>query len=265
MPGGGRSLSGMVEYFVKDHFNLSEADRENDKYVRFVQVTKEEVFGQGVLDVGKAVRGPARLDVNRMSLNSIRSYAEFGDFEYAFETFDTQAHMAVFSNDISERLWDDKYHHEEYREGLTNTELRMITCLSDKRSGMIKSGLGSLALAGTNTYSAPTIVEEGTLIISPRSDGTAGVLVDSSVLVQKNGILLGTRTVINKVITNGVFLPGTDEAPFTAGDYEQGTSGDLIFIVNLQGEHNQLKILNTAKLEGTLSRLGKRVLQQRIL
>lgn len=250
---GNRSLQEMVEYFVKDHFNLSETDRENDKYVRFIQVTKEEIFGQGVLDVGKAVRGPARLDVNRMSHNSIRSYAEFGDVKYAFETFDTQGHMAVFSNDISERLWDDKYHHEEYREGLTNTEHRMVTGLSDKKPGMIKSGLGSLALTGTNTYSAPTVVEKGTLIISPRSDGTGGILVNSSVLVQKEGILLGTGTVINKVINNGVFFPGTDEAPFTVGDYEQGNSGDLVFIVDLQGAHNQLKILNTAKLEGTLS------------
>lgn len=251
---GFRSLNSLIEYFVKDHFKLPEADRENDKYVRLVKVSKEEVFGQGVLDVGKAVRGPARLDVNRMSPSAVKAYAEFGGTSYVFESFDTQGHMAVFSNDISQRLWDDKYHHEEYREGETR-RMRSLAAsgLVDKKPGLIKTGSGMLALLGTNTYSAPTVVEGGSLMIRPRPDGTGGVLVNSSVLVQKDGALLGTGTVINKVINNGVFLPGTDEAPFTVGDYEQGSSGDLLFIVDQQGAHNQLKVLNSAKAEGTLS------------
>ena len=53
------------------------------------------MFGQGVLDAGKAVRGPARLDVNRMSPSSVKAYDEFGGSEYVFESFDTQGHMAV--------------------------------------------------------------------------------------------------------------------------------------------------------------------------
>lgn len=249
-----RSLNSLIEYFVKDHFRLPEAEREKDKYVRLVKVTKEEVFGQGVLDVGKAVRGPARLDVNRMSPNSVKAYAEFGGTEYVFESFDTQGRMAVFSNDISERLWDDKYHHEEYREGLTQRMRPLVKSgLADKKPGLIKTGWGMLALMGTNTYSAPTVVEGGSLMISPQADGTGGVLVNSSVLVQKDGGLMGTGTVLNKVINNGIFLPGTDEAPFTVGDYEQGALGDLLFIVDREGAHNQLKVLNSAKVEGTLS------------
>lgn len=254
---GYRSLNSMIEYFVKDHFEKSEAEQEQDKYVRLIRVTKEEVFGQGVLDAGKAVGGPARLDVNRMSSNSVKTYAEFGNTAYAFEVFDTQGHMAVFSNDISERLWDDKYHHEEYRTGLQGisrqTRSSENSILADKKPGLIKTGWGMLALMGTNTYSAPTIVEGGSLMINPRPDGSGGILVNSSVLVQKDGGLLGTGTVINRVINNGVFLPGTDEAPFTVGDYEQGPTGDLLFIVDRYGAHNQLKILNTAKVEGTLS------------
>lgn len=251
---GYRSLNSMIEYFVKDHFKKSEEEREKDKFVRIVQVTKEEVFGQGVLDAGKAVRGPARLDVNRMSPSSVKAYDELGGSEYVFESFDTQGHMAVFSNDISERLWDDKYHHEEYREGISSRMRSLANFgLANKKPGLIKTGWGMLALMGTNTYSAPTVVEGGSLMISPRPDGTGGVLVNSSVLVQKEGGLLGTGTVLNKVINNGTFLPGTDEAPFTVSDYEQGASGDLLFIVDRQGSHNQLKILNSAKAEGTLS------------
>ncbi len=192
-----------------------------------------------------------------MSSNSVKTYAEFGNTAYAFEVFDTQGHMAVFSNAISERLWDDKYHHEEYRTGLQGisrqTRSSENSILADKKPGLIKTGWGMLALMGTNTYSAPTIVEGGSLMINPRPDGSGGILVNSSVLVQKDGGLLGTGTVINRVINNGVFLPGTDEAPFTVGDYEQGPTGDLLFIVDRYGAHNQLKILNTAKVEGTLS------------
>lgn len=146
---------------------------------------------------------------------------------------------------------------EEYRTGLQGisrqTRSSENSILADKKPGLIKTGWGMLALMGTNTYSAPTIVEGGSLMINPRPDGSGGILVNSSVLVQKDGGLLGTGTVINRVINNGVFLPGTDEAPFTVGDYEQGPTGDLLFIVDRYGAHNQLKILNTAKVEGTLS------------
>lgn len=178
---GYRSLNSMIEYFVKDHFKKSEEEREKDKFVRIVQVTKEEVFGQGVLDAGKAVRGPARLDVNRMSPSSVKAYDEFGGSEYVFESFDTQGHMAVFSNDISERLWDDKYHHEEYREGISSRMRSLANFgLANKKPGLIKTGWGMLALMGTNTYSAPTVVEGGSLMISPRR--TAQAVYSSTVL-----------------------------------------------------------------------------------
>src|SRR5699024_4965214 len=77
-------------------------------------------------------------------------------------------------------------------------------------------------------------------------------LVHSSVLVQNEGALLGNGTVNNKVINHGTFIPGDFVAPFTVGHYVQSPSGNLIFFVSNEGEHNSLKVLDEAKLEGKI-------------
>ncbi|WP_346744889.1 S8 family serine peptidase [uncultured Turicimonas sp.] len=242
------SLNTLIDLFVKDHYEKDGTEKFDDKYVRLVKVTKEEVFGQGMLDVGKAVNGIARLDVNRMKAEDIRSYAEFGNEKFAFERFNTQGKTAFFNNDISESLWNDKYHHEEYKEGV----YRAATTFTGLKPGLIKEGSGVLVLTGTNTYSAPTVVEGGVLDISKRADGSGGTLVHSSILVQNEGALLGNGTVNNKVINHGTFIPGDFVAPFTVGHYVQSPSGNLIFFVSNGGEHNSLKVLDEAKLEGKI-------------
>lgn len=243
------SLNTLIEYFVKDHYNKEDGSENlDDKYVRLVKVTKEEIFGQGVVDAGKAVNGIGRLDVNRMDPKEIRSYAVFGNEKFAFERFNTKGQTAFFNNDISERLWNDKYHHDEYKEGI----LRDKTIFTGLKPGLVKEGSGILVLTGTNTYSGPTVVEEGVLDISKRSDGTGGTLVNSSVLVENESALLGNGTVNNTIINNGAFLPGNFDSSFTVGNYVQGSSGNLLIFINDEGKHNSLKVLQEAKIEGNV-------------
>ena len=72
-----------------------------------IKLSKEEVFGQGILDVQKALKGLARLDVNRMNKNSVEN---FEGENQAFYTIDTKGLSGEFSNNIDQRLWEDKWH-----------------------------------------------------------------------------------------------------------------------------------------------------------
>ena len=52
-------------------------------------LAREEVFGQGILDAGKAVRGIARLDANRMTSAQVTEVPQLGTHRRdALETFD---------------------------------------------------------------------------------------------------------------------------------------------------------------------------------
>ncbi len=66
-----------------------------------IKLSKEEVFGQGILDVQKALKGLARLDVNRMNKNSVE---HFEGENQAFYTIDTKGLSGEFSNNIDQRL-----------------------------------------------------------------------------------------------------------------------------------------------------------------
>ncbi len=81
------------------------------KSLRISVLSKEEVFGRGILDVGKAVHGPALLDANRMTSNNVVRVPALNNRVFAIETFDTAGYVAEFSNDIAQRSWIDRYHH----------------------------------------------------------------------------------------------------------------------------------------------------------
>lgn len=149
-----------------------------------IKLSKEEVFGQGILDVQKALKGLARLDVNRMNKNSVE---HFEGENQAFYTIDTKGLSGEFSNNIDQRLWEDKWH----TEGAWNSpkeELKDIT-----KAGLIKLGAGKLTLSGTNTYQGATRVLQGVLELSK-----SGKLVHSNAYAESAGVLLLSGGVIEK-------------------------------------------------------------------
>lgn len=203
-------------------------------------LTKEEVFGQGILDANKALGGLAGLDANRLNLEDIQDFQEIprtqevserevsqqapqtqtlqttpvliqatralntegknnannADSELsqqeqerksliestkqAFYTLDTTtdnpASTFIFSNDISQRTWDNKYHLDDALNSPKET-MQYIT-----KVGLIKKGSGTLVLSGVNTYQGATRVQEGVLEIT-------GKLTESNAYAEGNGIL----------------------------------------------------------------------------
>lgn len=139
-----------------------------------IKLSKEEVFGQGILDVQKALKGLARLDVNRMNKNSVE---HFEGENQAFYTIDTKGLSGEFSNDIDQRLWEDKWH----TDGAWNSPKEELQHI--KKAGLIKTGAGKLTLSGANnTYEGATRVLQGILEVAQNSK-----LSRSNVYAEGNG------------------------------------------------------------------------------
>lgn len=141
--------------------NLSKTNQAHDDAEAIIKLSKEEVFGQGILDVQKALKGLARLDVNRMNKNSVE---HFEGENQAFYTIDTKGLSGEFSNNIDQRLWEDKWHIE----GAWNSPKEELKDI--KKAGLIKTGQGKLTLSGANnTYEGSTRVLQGVLEVAQNS------------------------------------------------------------------------------------------------
>ena len=119
-----------------------------DFTVNVVKLTREEVYGQGYLDAGKAVQGIGAIDAERLDNSSLISDAYSGskDYMYIVDTGEkdknfNQRGYSIWSNDIAEK----------------NT--------NGKKAGIAKSGDVDLILLGNNTYTGHTLVTGGKLQI----------------------------------------------------------------------------------------------------
>ncbi len=116
-------------------------------------LTREEIFGQGLLDVGKAVQGIGAIDVDRLSDDDISSkYSSKSTYLYRVDTGKVADNYnkrtySIWSNDIDEKnVGSDNIH-----------------------AGLLKSGDVDLVLLGDNTgsngYQGATVVTGGKLQI----------------------------------------------------------------------------------------------------
>lgn len=188
-------------------------------YLAVQKITKEELFGQGILDIDKALNGIGILDANRLSDSDVKS--EFGETA-VYYSLDTQNYNAEFNNDISQRKWETNTHNSKADNLPTN--------LNNLNVGLIKTGSGILTLSGTNTYEGTTVINEGGLNL--KRTGNKGGEIAGNVYVN-NGSTLSGNGVIKQNLTNdgSIVRPGNaDLTDLTVdGTYTQkGTNSKLI-------------------------------------
>lgn len=165
----------------------------------------DSTFGYGLLNIAKAINGPARLDwgnttvnVNQVALNS------------------------VWSNDIS------------------------------GSGGLIKQGVGALGLAGANTYTGDTRIEQGTIALRNGASLTSNVTVvpnaggpNASALQ----FLGGNGRVKGNVVNGGsVILRDANTTGTIEGNYTQQSGAQLM--IALGG--SPLNVTGTAALAGNV-------------
>jgi subtilase-type serine protease len=162
----------------------------------------DKVYGWGLLNLGKAVRGPAKFR------------ADLGGFDV-----DTQGYDSTFSNNI------------------------------DGDGSLVKRGVGTLRLTGTNSYTGLTTVAGGKLVVN----GSQA----SAVKVEAAGTLGGTGTVA-AIDNYGAVAPGNSVGTMTvAGDYVARPGSVYEVEVDGRGNSDRLTVHGHATLAGTLKLEGE--------
>ena len=153
----------------------------------------QEVFGQGILDIKKALNGLGRLDANRMGDDYIDP-KNSKQALYPLE-IDKSHGEVIFSNNIDQRLWEESTH-------IKDAQNRPKKIPNVTQIGIKKTGNGSLTLSGQNTYKGDTIVNDGTLKLT-------GSITSSVDIANGSKFILGdsarAATITGNVLNSGVF------------------------------------------------------------
>ncbi|MDG6473553.1 S8 family serine peptidase [Glaesserella parasuis] len=186
------------------------------------RLKREDLMGQGILDVQKALNGVATLDANRLNVSDIQSPT--GKTE-AYYLIDTQGQNGEFANNIEQKMWDDSLH-------LATAKNSPAEQMRGLNVGFIKQGLGQLSFSGSNSYKGATLVRGGELRLKSGS-----ALSESSVFVEQDGTLSGSGTIANNLDNKGTVIAGSDDiATLTVGkNYTHHGTAKLVLNFNTQG------------------------------
>ncbi len=208
----------ILNNLISNYDLMKDADK---NYEGIQSLSKEALFGQGILDVTKALGGIATLDANRLEAKDVNSKYNKNEKE-AYYSLDTKGYNATFSNDISQKLWDDKTHLDTAKNSARN-ELKDI-----QKIGILKTGDGILILSGNNSYKGTTLVEKGEIALHKREDKSGGIIA-GDVKVLNTGLFSGNGTINQNLHNEGIVRPGNkDLSDLTVkGSYTQTQKATL--------------------------------------
>lgn len=288
-----------------DYLKLLDIDDQNelmkylkDKeigYVVYNNVPLDVIFGQGIVDAGKAVNGLGAINVRRLDKSDISSaYTVQGSSEkQALYTVDTQGYNSTWSNNIGEIRAgyiaknplgdaytnfegtdnDIKDLHDRWLFYTTNSfdesgenwmtkyymdqyNQKVATSgLAGLHAGLYKTGEGILALTGNNTYKGASIAAGGTLQI----DGS----VAGDAYSEGAGTIAGSGTISGSLYNNGVVEAGSwgavtnDKGEIQTLKVGGDFTGDGVIAVNTDGiNYAKIAVTGDADVSGMSLKAG---------
>ncbi|EKQ9538668.1 S8 family serine peptidase [Campylobacter upsaliensis] len=213
---------------------------EESEYASIQKVSKESLFGQGILDVAKAMGGLASLDANRLNSSDVsNAYANHNEAYYAI---DTQGYEAVFSNDISQKKWDESLHKKD--------AVNLPTNLANLNVGFIKEGSGKLILTGNNSYEGATIIKNGSLALNNKSENEKARIA-GDVKVLEGGLFSGNGEVGKNLENKGIVRAGNEDLSdlIIKGKYTQEGQNSKLQL-DFGNDKNSKLIANSYEIKG---------------
>ncbi|WP_434461878.1 autotransporter outer membrane beta-barrel domain-containing protein [Serratia plymuthica] len=134
----------------------------------------DALFGWGMIDLGKAIRGPGMFVTEQDIPEEFRVSGAYGPEQFVVNLPGIGA--VLDKGKPTERVCDD-----------IHCGLDVWSNAISGHGGLTKQGIGTLVLTGANTYAGPTLINEGLLAINGS--------VTSAVTVQNAGILGGSGSV----------------------------------------------------------------------
>ncbi|QUY51113.1 autotransporter outer membrane beta-barrel domain-containing protein [Serratia plymuthica] len=134
----------------------------------------DALYGWGMIDLGKAIRGPGMFVTEQDIPEEFRVSGAYGPEQFVVNLPGIGA--VLDKGKPTERVCDD-----------VHCGLDVWSNAISGHGGLTKQGIGTLVLTGANTYAGPTLVNEGLLAINGS--------VTSAVTVQNAGILGGSGSV----------------------------------------------------------------------
>ena len=246
----------------------------------YYNVPLQELIGQGVVDAGAAVEGPGALNARRLSSSDISSsYTVNGTAaQQALYSVDTQDYDSVWSNDIKEikagyiasdsteadlqarwKYYDTNwlsYTGTDRDTAKSMTQLMMElynqqvkdSGLAGLHVGLYKSGAGTLALTGANTYAGSNIAAGGTLEIDGSVAGDAWSITNSS--TGKTGTISGSGIIKGNLYNHGIAQPTAAGNLTVNGTLTSDGALGLVTVANGQSAH-QIVVGGAADIKGS--------------
>ncbi|MDR3212711.1 MAG: S8 family serine peptidase, partial [Azoarcus sp.] len=198
------------------------------------------LFGAGIVNAGKAVRGPGYFDARRLDNADKKTYN--GTDYYAMYGVDTQGYNSVWSNNIGQVKVkapsdpDDPVY--PYIRDLTGLDV-----------GLLKQGDGLLALSGQNTYLGPTVVAGGEISLGVTGQHDSAARLAGSVIVERAGTFSGNGLIKGYLQFSGLLSPGLASTPGSKLTVEGNITGGGILLSRLWTDGSVNPLIGLADID----------------
>lgn len=190
----------------------------------------DKIYGWGMINLGKAIRGPAMLVTEEDIPQEFRIEGAYGDSQF---TVNMPGVGAVLDAGTP-------------RQRLCDSALCAFDIWDNDISGhggLTKTGSGTLLLTGNSSYRGPTLIDQGQLVVNGK--------ITSDVTVNKGGLLSGSgHTGALKIAGGGTVAPGSN-ATLTVDKNVTFAAGSRYAVgVNAEGESSRLHSNGTTQING---------------